>query len=223
MIGWKYREWIDVTGINNRLQLVVPDQLKHEILHYYHDVPSGGYLGTEQTLEKVKLSFYWPGMKDFVKKYCESCDNCAARKPSRTQNKAPLGSYVVGQPMERVSIDVVGPFPRTRKGNQYILTICDCFTKWIEAFAMKDQESTTIMEVFVDQFVCQFGTPMQLHSDQGTNFQSNAFKEMCDYLSYGTLATKLTMFCSKETRRWDEYLQQTLMAYRFFFFLPTKH
>ena len=161
-------------------------------------------------------------MKDFVKKYCESCDNCAARKPSRTQNKAPLGSYVVGQPMERVSIYVVGPFPRTRKGNQYILTICDCFTKWIEAFAMKDQESTTIMEVFVDQFVCRFGTPMQLHSDQGTNFQSNAFKEMCDYLSYGTLATRLTMFCSKETRRWDEYLQQTLMAYCFFF-LPTKH
>jgi hypothetical protein len=79
-------------------------------------------------------------MKDFVKKYCESC---AARKPSQTQNKAPLGSYVVGQPMERVSIDVVGPFPKTRKGNQYILTICDCFTKWIEAFAMKDQESTT--------------------------------------------------------------------------------
>ena len=59
-------------------------------------------------------------MKDFVKKYCESCDNCTARKPSRTQNKAPLGSYVVGQPMERVSIDVVGPFPRTRKGIQYM-------------------------------------------------------------------------------------------------------
>jgi transposase InsO family protein len=92
----------------------------------------------------------------------------------------------------------------------------------------------TIMEVLVDQFVCQFGTPMQLHSDQGTNFQSNAFKEMCDYLSidktktcsyrpqsngnverfHKTLATMLTMFCSKETRRWDEYLQQTLMAYR---------
>jgi hypothetical protein len=42
--------------------------------------------------------------------------------------------------MERVSIDVVGSFPRTRKGNQYILNICDCFTKWIETFAMKDQE-----------------------------------------------------------------------------------
>jgi hypothetical protein len=57
--------------------------------------------------------------------------------------------------MEHVSIDVVGPFPRARKGNQYILTTCDCFTKWIEAlpFAMKDQENTTIMEAFVDQFV----------------------------------------------------------------------
>lgn len=55
--------------------------------------------------------------------------------------------------MEHVSIDVVGPFPRTRKGNQYILTTCDCFTKWIKAFAIKDQENTTIMEAIVDQFV----------------------------------------------------------------------
>ena len=46
--------------------------------------------------------------------------------------------------MELVSVDVAGPFPTTKKGNQYILTICDCFTKWIEEFAMKDQESTTI-------------------------------------------------------------------------------
>jgi hypothetical protein len=91
---------------------------------------------------------------------------------------------------------VVGPFPKTRKGNQYILTICDCFTKWIEAFAMKDQESITIMEVLVDQFVCRFGTPMQLHSDQGTNFQSNAFNEMCDYLSIDKSKTFLVDFIS---------------------------
>jgi hypothetical protein len=67
-----------------------------------------------------------------INQYFHDCDACAARKPSQTQNKAPLGSYVVGQPMERVSIDVVGPFRKIRKGNQYILTICDCFTKWIE-------------------------------------------------------------------------------------------
>ena len=56
--GMLYREWIDVIGISNRLQLVVPDQLKHEILQYYHDVPSAGHLGTEKTSEKIKLSFY---------------------------------------------------------------------------------------------------------------------------------------------------------------------
>lgn len=50
--------------------------------------------------------------------------------------------------MEGASIDVVGPFPRTRKGSQYIHTICDCLIKRIEAFALKDQESTTIMETF---------------------------------------------------------------------------
>jgi hypothetical protein len=53
-----------------------------------------------------KQHFYWPSMKDYVTKYCNSCDSCAARKPSRSRNKAPLGKYVVGAPLERVCLDI---------------------------------------------------------------------------------------------------------------------
>jgi hypothetical protein len=62
----------------------------------YLDVPTAGHLGIDKTLEKIKQHFYWPSMKDYVTKYCNSCDSCAARKPSRSRNKAPLGKYVVG-------------------------------------------------------------------------------------------------------------------------------
>ena len=68
-------------------------------------------------------------MKDYVTKYCNSCDSCAARKSSRYRNKAPLGKYVVGAPLERVCLDIFGPLPKTRNGNKFILTVCDCFTK----------------------------------------------------------------------------------------------
>jgi hypothetical protein len=41
--------------INNGLQLVVPDNLKCEILHFYHDVPSTGHLGTYNATKDTRI------------------------------------------------------------------------------------------------------------------------------------------------------------------------
>lgn len=81
--------------------------------------------------------------------------------------------------MERVAVDILGPLPLTRRGNKYVLVMVDCFTKWTEAVALPDQEATTIARAFVDTIVCHFGAPLQIHSDQGRNFESKLFQEMC--------------------------------------------
>lgn len=159
--------------------MIVPNLLQQEVLHYHHDIPSAGHLGTEKTLERLKQGFYWPSMKDCVIDYCLSYDNCAARKQSKKKNHTPLGSYHVGEPMERVAVDILGPLPLTRRGNKYVLVMVDCFTKWTEAVALPDQEATTIARAFVDTIVCHFGAPLQIHSDQGRNFESKLFQEMC--------------------------------------------
>ena len=80
------------------MQMLVPESLKEEILKFYHDVPTAGHLGIDKTLEKIKQHFYWPSMKDYVTKYCNSCDSCAARKPTRSTNKARLGKCSGGTP-----------------------------------------------------------------------------------------------------------------------------
>lgn len=117
-------------------------------------------------------------MKRDVENYCSQCDLCAARKPSKASNKAPLHQYLVGEPMERIAIDILGPLPLTEKSNTYIIVIGDCFSKWTVAFAIPDQESSTIVKVLVNKFICRFGTPLQLHSDQRRSFESNLFKDM---------------------------------------------
>lgn len=115
-----------------------------------------GHLGVEKTLEKIKESFYWPAMKDYIQDYCRQCDRCFSRKPNRQKNKAPLGSYLVGDPMERIAIDILGPLPLTKSGNRFILVITDTFTKWTEAIAIPNQDSQTVTKVFVENFVCRF-------------------------------------------------------------------
>lgn len=103
-------------------------------------------------------------------------------KTKKETNRAPLGTYISGEPMERVAVDIFGPLPLTKQGNKYILVISDLFTKWTEAIAIPNQESTTIYKAFVDNFITKYGTPLQIHSDQGRNFQSDTFKGMCTVL-----------------------------------------
>ena len=85
-------------------------------------------------------------------------------------------------PMERVALDVVGPLPETERGNKYILVVGDYFTKWMEAYPIPDQTVVTVADKLVNEFVCRFGVPTVLHSDQGRNFESCVFQEMCRVL-----------------------------------------
>ncbi|KAK3083019.1 hypothetical protein FSP39_011806 [Pinctada imbricata] len=232
--GMMYRQNFSDDGQPKQMQLIIPAQYKSHILQYFHDLPSGGHLGAEKTLSRVRNSFYWPRMKKEVEEYCKHCDACSSRKPSRSSNRAPMRQYNLGEPMERVTVDILGPLPSTTKGNKYILVLCDSFTKWTEAFAIPDQEASTITKVFVNEFICRFGTPLQLHSDQGRSFEAKLFQDMCKLFRIHktrttsqrpqangtverfnrTLASMLSAYCKNNQREWDSYLPQVMMAYR---------
>ena len=64
-------------------------------------------------------------------------------------------------------MDIVGPLPRTQRGNRYILTVVDRFTKHAEAYALPDQNAVTIARVFLNEFISRFGVPYIIHTDQG--------------------------------------------------------
>ena len=98
------------------------------------------------------LRFYWPQMKKFVREWCRNCTKCVARKPPQRKSKAALQRYALGEPLERVAIDVIGPFPASRDGNRYIVVIGNYFTKWVEVVATPDQEVKTVTEVVMRQF-----------------------------------------------------------------------
>ena len=93
-----------------------------------------------------------------------------------------MRQYNVGQPFERIAIDIAGPFPVTDDGNRYIMVIGDYFTKWVEAYAIPNQEVTIVAKKLVHYFCCRYGAPMEIHTDQGRNFESRVFKELCRLL-----------------------------------------
>ncbi|CAF5216319.1 unnamed protein product, partial [Rotaria magnacalcarata] len=86
---------------------------------------------------------------------------------------------VVSEPWNTVGIDLAGPLPKTRRGNSFILVVIDYFTKWIELFPLANTKAKTIAQVFVDEVLCRFGFPVRVISDNGVQFLSNIFTNVC--------------------------------------------
>uniref|UniRef100_H2ZRT1 Gypsy retrotransposon integrase-like protein 1 n=1 Tax=Latimeria chalumnae TaxID=7897 RepID=H2ZRT1_LATCH len=194
----------------------------------------GGHLGIEKLTEKVRIRFYWPGWQEAVREWCQKCLVCGARKASSKTPQAPLVLSLAKRPLERVALDIVGPFPSTPRGKKYILVAADYFTRWTEAYSLPDQEAKTVARVLIEEFICRYGTPCTIHTDQGRNFESTFFQELCTLLDIDktrttpyhpqsdglverfnrTLTMMLSMFVEANQSNWDQMLPFVMMAYR---------
>lgn len=55
----------------------------------------------------------------------------------------------------------------------------DYLTKWPESYAVLDHMTASTAERLVKEMVARFRVPAELHSDQGWNFESQGFGEVC--------------------------------------------
>ena len=79
-------------------------------------------------------------------------------------------------------MDIIGPQSQTPRLNRYILVISDYFTKWVEAFPMKNMEAPTVAKVLVDEFIGRYSVLDVIHTYQGSNFESIFIKNLCSML-----------------------------------------
>ena len=232
--GVLHRRWESVAGDKEHWQLLGPKDLKDAILREVHDAPAAGHLGAKKTLGRLRDRFYWRGCDRDVRRWCRQCDLCSSRKGPSKRPRAPMKAYNVGAPLERIAIDITGPLPKTDAGNRYVLVVADYFTKWTEAYAIPDQEAGTVAKKLVEEFVARYGVPREIHSDQGRNFESALFQEVCRLLDLDktrttplrpqsdgmverfnrTLKSMLSLFVHENQRDWDRHLPLLLMAYR---------
>ena len=230
-----YRQYTsDDPNSSGDRQLVLPESLQPRVLKAAHADVSGGHLGIERTLEKLRKRYYWPFMTSDVTKFCKACEVCESRKAPVPTPRAPLVQDSASFPLERVAIDIMGPLPESRRGNRYIVVVCDYFTKWCEAFPVPNIQAETVATVLVDGFFCRYGVSYHLHSDRGAQFESNLFQQLCKMLDVHktrttayhpqsdglvermnrTLENLLAAHVNDYHNDWDEHLQRCLLAYR---------
>ena len=223
---WRKRDDCDV--------LVVPKSLRHDIIRLNHDPPSAGHAGVSRTRSKLKTKYYWYGMSEDIRNYIAKCATCNKNKRATRYGRHPMKNYHAGVPMERVHLDFMGPLPRTQQGNEHILVMVDQFTKWIECVALPSQTAEITAHAAVSEFFCRFGYPFQIFTDQGRNFESKLFKNMCRILQIHksktsayrpsangqcervnrTLMDAVRCYVAKSQKDWDKHLQQIAGAIR---------
>ena len=216
-------------------QIVVPKSYRHEILSIAHESPMSGHLGINKTYHKIINHFYWPGLKSDVSKYCKTCHTCQmVGKPNQTIPKAQLQPIpAFDEPFSRILIDCVGPLPRTKSGNEYLLTIMCTSTRFPEAIPLRNIKTKSIVNDLI-KFFTFVGLPKSVQSDQGSNFMSGIFQQVMHELGikqyrssayhpesqgalerfHQTLKNMIRSYCFDTEKDWDEGIHLLLFAVR---------
>jgi dUTPase len=232
--GVLLRRFWSKDGSATWMQVILPRNLRQNVLEQLHDSPSGGHLGFDKTFARIQKRFSWYKCKDDVELYLKTCIVCAKfSRPSKTP-RATMGTVRSGAPMERIACDIMGPLQETENHNRYILVVQDYFTKYVEAYPLPSQEAKVIADVIVNQWISRYGAPYELHTDCGSNFESKLFQEVLNLL--GIEKTRTTPYNAKSDGmverfnatlqnilactadschwNWDNMIPLALMAYR---------
>ena len=235
--GVLYRLFQQLDGSTLFHQCCVPLNQVQKVLLQLHDSPASGHLGNKKTLDRVRQRFYWPGLKNDVDSWISGCATCQKRKNPKQSHQQEMQLWAFYEPFLCVSVDILGPLPESRlneKFYKYILMIGDHFTRWFEAAPLQNIKAETICSTFLDQWVTRFGVPEYIHSDNGSQFTSRLFADMCNKLQLTssrstpyhpqgnakverinrTLEDGLAKYCAERHEVWSVHLQSFMMAYR---------
>ena len=192
-------------------------------------------LGFKKTLAKVSRQFHWPGLRKDVKEFCRRCHTCqvVGKQGSKPPVSPLLPLPVVREPFAEIMIDCVGPLPKTKKGNEYLLTILDTATRYPEAIPLRNIKTKVIVEHLL-KFFAWVGLPRSIQSDGGFNFTAKLFHQVLSELNvvvkhsspyhpqsqgaierfHGTLKTMIRAFVESQPKDSDKAIPFLLFAVR---------
>jgi transposase InsO family protein len=169
-----------------------------------------GHFGVERTVKKLQeLGEYWQYMRQHVRKFVKQCPCCQ----KMSMIKVPIHTHpfttATYSPMERLNIDTMGPFDPDENNNTYIITIIDCFTRWVELYPVQDVSAKSAAQALLNH-VGRFGEPNQILSDNGTQYVNELIKQ---YTKLVDIEHVRTLSYSKEENSIVERVQKEVLRH----------
>lgn len=205
-----------------------------KILEENHSNAISGHIGFHKTYKKIKSNYNWDSMKKDIKEFIRHCESCQKNKINRRKNKKPMEiTSTSTEAFQKIALDIVGPLPLSENGNKYILTLQDDLTKYSQAYPLHKHDAEIIADCFVRNFICKFGIPQTLLTDQGTDFTSKLIQEISKLFkikkintsayhpqsngalerSHSTLADYLKHYVNEDQTNWDNWIDFAMFSY----------
>lgn len=144
-----------------------------EISKELHSLPVGGHRGVSKTFNRIRQDYYWENLKQDVQRRIQQCIECQLKKLVRLKTKQ---SMIItdnpGSTFGKIAMDIVGPLPITKSGNENILAMQDQLSKYCLPVPLPNALSLTMADAFIKKCIWVFGSPKVILTDQGRNFLS---------------------------------------------------
>ena len=122
---------------HGRPKLVIPDEMKEEVLIVGHSQVFSGHHGVFKTHRRILEVCWWPELYRDIETYIKCCRVCAMTKSYNRKRGCLEKRQFQGKTIEFVSFDFIVELPLTARGSIHILTIVDNFTKCTKTYAIK--------------------------------------------------------------------------------------
>lgn len=160
-------------------RLWVPQGLTSLAITNAHCPPLASHPGVAKTLEKLRRSFYWPKMAVQVTTFVQACKTCKETKAPNVTLRPPMGDQVfVERPWQRLYIDLLGPYPRSKSGNTTLLIVLDHFSKFVLLKPIRKATAAEIVGFLEKEVFHVYGVPETIWSDNGVQFVSRDFQSL---------------------------------------------
>jgi Integrase zinc binding domain/Integrase core domain/Chromo (CHRromatin Organisation MOdifier) domain len=214
-------------------QIVVPKALRARLLHLEHFPKAVGHPGVTKMFRSMRRRYFWRHLFQDVENTVKQCAQCARNNVQERQHANYMKLFPANEPLEYVAIDLLGPLPKTAHGNRYLLVISDRFSKLTRTVPLRTTTALVVAKAFCTHWVYAYGIPKFLLSDNGTQFTSKFFLEVCRELGIAkvfttayhpqtngqverfnrTILNALRAYVAKRQTDWDEYTPSLTFGY----------
>lgn len=170
--------------------------------------PSG-----RSTCQMLRQKYVWPGIKKDALEWSRRCEACQKAKVHRHNRLKPTTIDAPDARFNHIHMDII-ELPVVN-GYRYCLRIIDKFSRWPEAIPMRDVTADSVATGFYQQWVCRFGSPLSITTDQGRQFESKLFESLAKLIGSKRIRTTPYHPASNGlVERWHRSLKAALMCGR---------
>ena len=211
-------------------KIVIPDFFKTEILHETHELLGHG--GVTKTADKVERHYVWPALRCDAYRHVTSCLTCQQAKAPQKKLRTELKVVDPSRVNELVMIDFE-QLSTSHEGYKGVLMMVDHYSKYTLAYPMMKFTALGAAKAIWELWALVCGIPEIIHSDNGSQFESELFKEVLMHMGCvkthtsgyhpqgnglaerqnRTIVQALRTACGEDQKTWAKHLTKVLIAY----------